>query len=504
MAREPRHRGGEGNHGKWTQPQDGRAFDGEFICRRSTGWAPLRLDHDQPGRCQRHLCRPARAVWNAPMIRSPARSAGASWSSAVGWRSIAAAMWSVAWGSAATPPAPTTMLLGACDISLAWTRCQAASAPTTTMEFSTISDRPERVPPGLDIQLVVARKRSSRIRSAPARGWGANSKVLIAVTGLRFLAQRNSRSRVGFGEWGCLPCRGQMTSSLESVVPYCGHPPVPALLWVRWNVDPILIGALVLIAIVYVCGARRMRRCSPLVAAQCLSPCRADKFLCRLGRHCPCTDLAALRSFGRIVLRPRWPAYGACPRGGAADRHGQAPCGNRRSRPPRAIASRHQPCPACSKAPLAAAGIFAAMIWFWHAPGPYEATFENSWIYWSMHLSTFGAAIWLWTGLLDKAGRPDDQDYRCRTDIDNPDGPPGCPHHLRAPTTLCRACSHHRGLGNDAPGRSTIGRRHHVGSRLPGVFGRGRECIVGRSRPGRAPLMRASSARSHAAKLGGA
>ena len=41
------------------------------------------------------------------------------------------------------------------------------------------------------------------------------------------------------------------------------------------------------------------------------------------------------------------------------------------------------------------------MLWFWHAPGPYVATFENDWVYWLMHVTTFAAAFWLWRGLLD-------------------------------------------------------------------------------------------------------
>ncbi|MFC7477228.1 cytochrome c oxidase assembly protein [Dankookia sp. GCM10030260] len=48
----------------------------------------------------------------------------------------------------------------------------------------------------------------------------------------------------------------------------------------------------------------------------------------------------------------------------------------------------------------AAAGGFAVLLWLWHLPGPYVATFRSDLAYWAMHLSLLGAAVWLWRGLL--------------------------------------------------------------------------------------------------------
>ena len=48
----------------------------------------------------------------------------------------------------------------------------------------------------------------------------------------------------------------------------------------------------------------------------------------------------------------------------------------------------------------AAAAAFAVLLWFWHLPGPYSATFRSDLAYWVMHLSLLGATIWLWRGLL--------------------------------------------------------------------------------------------------------
>jgi putative membrane protein len=51
--------------------------------------------------------------------------------------------------------------------------------------------------------------------------------------------------------------------------------------------------------------------------------------------------------------------------------------------------------------PVLAAAAFAAALWFWHAPAAYTATFQSDAVYWAMHVTTFAAAVWLWSGLID-------------------------------------------------------------------------------------------------------
>jgi putative membrane protein len=53
---------------------------------------------------------------------------------------------------------------------------------------------------------------------------------------------------------------------------------------------------------------------------------------------------------------------------------------------------------------LIAASVFAMTLWFWHAPGPYAATFHSAVIYWLMHVTAFGAALWLWRAVLEAPG----------------------------------------------------------------------------------------------------
>lgn len=51
----------------------------------------------------------------------------------------------------------------------------------------------------------------------------------------------------------------------------------------------------------------------------------------------------------------------------------------------------------------AAAVSFFVMLWFWHMPNPYHATFTSSIFYWLMHISLFGSGVWLWRELLHHA-----------------------------------------------------------------------------------------------------
>lgn len=161
--------------------------------------------------------------------------------------------------------------------------------------------------------------------------------------------------------------------------PYCGLPPLPDAIWSRWNLDPILIGALLLVAGLYGLGAGRQAAFYlgwGLAAAALISPLCAlsvSLFAARVGQHMILTLLAApLVAAGRPGL-----ALAALL---GAERRAEARRGF---------------------APFSAAGLFAVLLWIWHAPGPYAATFAGSFAYWLMHLSLFGAALWLWHNLLD-------------------------------------------------------------------------------------------------------
>lgn len=173
-------------------------------------------------------------------------------------------------------------------------------------------------------------------------------------------------------------------------LPYCGVAPVPGELWSRWNLDPVLLIALVALLLAYRVGQRRLPRGRMEAAAfyagwlvltlALVSPlCSLSValFSARVAQHMLLVLVAApLLVLGRplLVLQGRWPRL----------RIGFPAAGVLRG---------------LASAPVAWAA-FALFLWLWHAPGIYERTFESDWIYWTMHLTLIGSALLLWRILL--------------------------------------------------------------------------------------------------------
>lgn len=179
---------------------------------------------------------------------------------------------------------------------------------------------------------------------------------------------------------------GEGFGGIYDLAPYCGAPPDPAVWLVRWNLDPYLItclsAALVLYQVLWVRsplveprGRSRTRRTAffagwllgSLALVSPLCPLSVSLFSARVGQHMWLISVAApLIAWGL-------PRTGAPSGGGLATG--------------------------------AAAALFAALLWFWHAPGPYLATFQSDLVYWLMHATTFGAAVWLWRRILTDVDR---------------------------------------------------------------------------------------------------
>jgi putative membrane protein len=176
-----------------------------------------------------------------------------------------------------------------------------------------------------------------------------------------------------------------------TTVPYCGPPPSPAALWLSWNFDPVLICALAVLAGLYALGCARLDHGSRglgagekaafytgwlvtvLALVGPLCPLSVSLFAARVGQHMILTLLAA----PLVVAGQPAEALAAVFVGLSRQRQGLRPT------------------------PLSSAGVFAALLWFWHAPAPYVATFDSTLVYWAMHMSVFGSALWLWHGLFD-------------------------------------------------------------------------------------------------------
>ena len=163
------------------------------------------------------------------------------------------------------------------------------------------------------------------------------------------------------------------------------------MLFSRWNFDPILMAALIAFVAGYAILTERgpwrrivvapwRRGCFyggwALGAAALISPLCAlsvSLFSARVGQHMVLEMIVA-----PLIALGRPPVFAAAWR----RRDEGAPIA------PRAHGA------------LAASGAFAATLWVWHAPGPYAATFGSDAIYWLMHASAFGTALWLWVAML--------------------------------------------------------------------------------------------------------
>ena len=161
--------------------------------------------------------------------------------------------------------------------------------------------------------------------------------------------------------------------AIAAQLPYCGAPPSPATLITRFNLDPVLIAALLLALLLALrfapdARARRYAACGWAIAAFAfVSPLCAlsvSLFAARIGQHM----LLILAAAPLIAL--------ALPPGDE----------------PGARARLWSACAA-----------FFIALWFWHMPTPYDATFASTACYWAMHLTLFGSAIWLWREVLHGA-----------------------------------------------------------------------------------------------------
>ncbi len=157
---------------------------------------------------------------------------------------------------------------------------------------------------------------------------------------------------------------------LAAQLPYCGTPPLPGTLLTRFNLDPVLIAALLLALFLLLRFARGRpaRRyaaygwCVALFAfVSPLCALSVALFAARIGQHM----LLILVAAPLVALA--------------------LPAGSERR-------ARARLWSACSA--------FFIALWFWHMPAPYDATFASTACYWAMHLTLFGSAIWLWREVL--------------------------------------------------------------------------------------------------------
>jgi putative membrane protein len=187
-----------------------------------------------------------------------------------------------------------------------------------------------------------------------------------------------------------------MVGLASAATPYCGAPPLPGELWSRWNLDPVLIAALLAMLAAYFVGLAKARTPANAVStrrrvtfiagwtiamAALVSPLCAlsvSLFSARVGQHM----ILSLAAAPLVMLGRPGRAF-ACLWPDGARRLGASSWLKR------------------IRGPAGSAIAFTLALWFWHAPGPYGATFASPTVYWLMHLSVFAAALMVWNVLLD-------------------------------------------------------------------------------------------------------
>ena len=158
-------------------------------------------------------------------------------------------------------------------------------------------------------------------------------------------------------------------------IPYCGSAPVPGAL--HWNLDPILIAALAILA------SRSFELC-PLAWR---SQEGRRRLRIRLARSLARVHFPALQPERRAVFGSRHPAYGDRIASRADDRARTGSCALVRAAwLPNMFA-------------WGATFVFAAIFWVWHSPAFYDETLRNNVVYWLMHVTTVAAALALWTAV---------------------------------------------------------------------------------------------------------
>ena len=155
----------------------------------------------------------------------------------------------------------------------------------------------------------------------------------------------------------------------NALIAYCGAAAVPADLWQRWNFDPFLIGVLVLLALWVGRGGSADARAGwaaiGLMALIFVSP------LCALS-----SALFAARVLHHVLLIAA-----------VAPLLALALPIRRLGSPPLALL----------------VALNAAVLWLWHAPGPYAWGLASVPAYWLMQLTLLASAWLLWRAVLSPA-----------------------------------------------------------------------------------------------------
>lgn len=146
---------------------------------------------------------------------------------------------------------------------------------------------------------------------------------------------------------------------------YCGPAPLPGEIWMRWNLDPVLLVALCLLA-VFVGRNRAGAAAVAVLAIAFVSP------LCALS-----SALFSARVVHHVLL-----IAVAAPLLALA-------LPQRRAGPP--------------ALPFVASTV---LLWGWHVPAAYDAALSHVGVYWAMQITLLGSALWFWRAVFAPGRNP--------------------------------------------------------------------------------------------------
>jgi len=157
---------------------------------------------------------------------------------------------------------------------------------------------------------------------------------------------------------------------------YCGPAPAPEELWLRWNLDPVLLVALLLMTVVVARSRNRQGGMAVAVLALAfVSP------LCALS-----SALFSARVVHHVLL-----VAVAAPLLARA-RSARLPALGREARRPGAAAP--------------ALVVSTVVLWGWHAPPAYDLALSHVGVYWAMQISLLASAFWFWRAVFARDRSP--------------------------------------------------------------------------------------------------
>ena len=166
---------------------------------------------------------------------------------------------------------------------------------------------------------------------------------------------------------------------MAGFIPYCGSAPTPGAL--HWNLDPILMAILAMLAAGQLSFAR-----SHSAAKRDLGACASGWLILLLAFISPLCNLSVALFSARVTQHMAITLIAA-------------PLIARGLVLPRPFGQLRLPNPLAWGATF----VFAAIFWLWHSPAFYDETLRNNVVYWLMHVTTVAAALALWAAVFSSS-----------------------------------------------------------------------------------------------------